>query len=76
MPRTTIQLEDEAIALAKAYAARHRLSLGEALSLLVKQGATRPVMTIEKNGLRVPRLDRQSPKVTAAEVERLLDESP
>jgi hypothetical protein len=76
MPRTTVQLEDEAITLAKAYAARHRITLGEALSTLVKQGAARPVVTVEKNGLRVLRLDRQSPRVTAAAINRLLDERP
>jgi len=74
MPRTTLQLEDEAIELAKAHAARHRMTLGEAVSTLVKQGAARPVVTIERNGLRVLRLDAKSPTVTAAAVERLLDE--
>jgi hypothetical protein len=76
VPRTTLQLEDEAIALARAHAVRHRITLGEAVSTLVKQGATRPVVTIERNGLRVVRLDQPSPTVTAATVDRLLDELP
>jgi hypothetical protein len=74
MPRTTLQLEDDAMRLAKAYAARHRISLGEAVSMLVKQGAERPVVTVERNGLKVLRLDRDSPKVTAARVNELLAE--
>ena len=76
MPRTTLQLEDEAIELAKAHAVRHRITLGEAVSTLVKQGATRPVVTIERNGLRVVRLDQPSSTVTAATVDRLVDALP
>lgn len=62
--------------LAKAHAARHRISLGQAVSTLVKQGAERPVVTVERNGFRVLRLGRGSPKVTAAQVDELLDELP
>jgi hypothetical protein len=76
MPRTTLQLEDDAMRLAKAHAARHRMSLGQAVSTLVKQGAERPLVTVERNGLRVLRLDRGSPKVTTARVNELLDELP
>ena len=68
--------EDEAIELARTHAVRHRVTLGKAVSILVKQGATRPVATIERNGLRVVRLDQPSPTVTAATVDRLLDELP
>jgi hypothetical protein len=76
MPRTTLQLEDDAMRLAKAHAVRHRMSLGQAVSTLVKQGAERPVVTVDRNGLRVLRLDRGSPKVTTARVNELLDDLP
>jgi len=49
--------------VAKAHAARHGVSLGEAVSTLVKQGADRPLVTVERNGFRVLRLDRGSSKV-------------
>ena len=62
--------------VAKVHAARHRISLGQAVSTLVKQGAERPVVTVERNGFRVLRLDRGSPKVMAAHVDALLDELP
>lgn len=62
--------------LAKAHAVRHRMSLGQAVSTLVKQGAERPVVTVDRNGLRVLRLDRGSPKVTTARVNELLDDLP
>jgi hypothetical protein len=74
MPRTTLQLEDEALRLAKAYAARHGTTLGQALSALVRQGAERPVVTMDRNGFRVLRLSGRSPRVTAARVGKLLDE--
>jgi hypothetical protein len=74
--RTTIQFEDDALEAVKAYAARHRLSLGEAVSELVRKGIERPMVTEERNGLRVLRLGERSPKVTAAAVARLTEEWP
>ena len=44
MPRTTLQLEDDAMKVAKAHAARHRLTLGQAVSELVRQAADRPLV--------------------------------
>ena len=76
MPRTTLQLEDDAISAARAHAKRHRLTLGQAVSELVRQGADRPLMTDERSGFRVVRLNRRSPRVTAAAVDRLRDELP
>lgn len=62
--------------MAKAHAARHRVTLGQAVSELVRQGAERPLVTDERSGLRVVRLPRRSPKVTAAIVDRLRDDLP
>ncbi len=76
MPRTTLQLEDDAVEMARAHAARHRLTLGEAVSSLIRQGAERPMLTAERNGFRVLRLTRQSPTVTAAQIDKLLNELP
>ena len=76
MPRTTLDIEDDALSVAKVHASRHRITLGQAVSALVRQGAERPLVTEERNGLRVLRLDRRSPKVLAARVEQLLDEQP
>ena len=76
MPRTTLQLEDDAFEVARTHATRHRLTLGQAVSELVRQAADRPVTTDERNGLHVVRLQRRSPKVTAALVDRLRDDMP
>jgi uncharacterized protein YbbK (DUF523 family) len=76
VPRTTLRLEDDAIKVAKAHAARHRLTLGQAVSELVRQGAERPLVTEDRSGLRVVRLNRRSPKVTTALVDRLREDLP
>jgi hypothetical protein len=76
MPRTTLTIEGDAFSAAKMYAARHRVTLGQAVSELVRQAAERPLATEERSGLRVVRLGRRSPKVTAALVDALRDELP
>jgi hypothetical protein len=76
MPRTTLQIEDDAMIVAKKHAERHRLTLGEAVTDLIRRAAEHPVVTDERNGLKVVRLNRRSPKVTTALVERLCDELP
>ena len=62
--------------VAKAHAERHRLTLGEAISDLVRQAVERPLVTDDRNGFRVVRLNRRSPRVTAASIDRLLEELP
>ena len=62
--------------VAKAHAQRHRLTLGQAVSELVRKGAERPLVTEERGGLRVLRLSRRSPKVTAARVDQLREDLP
>lgn len=76
MPKATVQLEDDALKVVKAHAARHRLTLSQAVSELVRQAAERPLETEDRSGLRVVRLDRRSPKVTASLVDRLREDLP
>jgi len=76
MPRTTLQIEDDAMHVAKAHAVRHRLTLGQAVSELVRQAAERPLVTEDRGGLHVVRLNRRSPKVTTALVDRLREDLP
>lgn len=64
------------MSLATAYAGRQRLTLGKAVSELVRKGAERPIVTGERSGLRILRLDSRSPRVTAARVDALRDELP
>jgi hypothetical protein len=74
--RTTLTLHDDALALARQLARRKRVSLGEAVSELVRRGAERPVATLERQGLTVVRLPKTSPPVTAAAIEELLEDVP
>jgi hypothetical protein len=76
VPRTTLQLEEDAMKLAKAHAERHRLTLGQAVSDLVRKAAERPLVTEERSGLRVLRLNGRSPKVTTARVDQLHEDLP
>jgi hypothetical protein len=76
MPRTTLQLEDDAMKVARAHAERHRLTLGQAVSELVRKAAERPLVTEDRSGLRVLRLNRRSPKITAARVDQLRKDLP
>lgn len=76
MPRTTLHLEEDAMKAAQAHAQRHRLTLGQAVSELVRKAVERPLVTEKKGSLRVVRLNRGSPKVTAELVDRLRDELP
>lgn len=52
------------------------MTLGQAVSELVRQGASRPVPTTERHGLTLIRLPEQTPGVTVASVEALLDDLP
>jgi len=71
-----LQLEDDAMEVAKAHATLHRLTLGQAVSELVRQAADRPLVTEDRSGLRVLRLNRRSPKVTTELVDRLREDLP
>jgi uncharacterized protein YbbK (DUF523 family) len=76
MPRTTLQIEDDAMMVVQAHAARHQLTLGQAVSELVRKAAERPVVTEERSGLRIPVLNRRSPTVSTALVDRLREDLP
>jgi hypothetical protein len=74
--RTTLTLSDDAIDIARRLARHKRMSLGEAVSELVRRGAEVPVATTERQGLAVVRLPQNSERVSAAAIEELLEELP
>ena len=76
MPRTTLTIEDDAMGMAREHAARHHLTLGEAVSDLVRRAAERPLVTDLKSGLAVVRLPERSPRVTSERVAKVADEWP
>ena len=52
------------------------MTLGQAVSELVRRGAHRPVPTTERHGLTLIRLPEQTTPVTVASVDELLDDLP
>jgi hypothetical protein len=62
--------------VAQAHAQRHKLTLGQAVSDLVRRAAERPLVTDERSGLRVLRLSRRSSKVTTARIDQLREDLP
>ena len=76
MGRTTLTIEDDAMELAKSHATRHRVSLGQAVSEMVRQAAEQPLLTESRSGLYVAKLSRRSPRVTSALVENLREDLP
>jgi len=64
------------MALARRHARRHRVSLGKAVSELIRKGARRHLETVDQSGLKVARLPDGSPVVTSEQVAKLLDEMP
>jgi hypothetical protein len=74
--RTTLTIEDDAMAVARRLAGRKRITLGQAVSELVRRGARQPVATVERSGLHVVQLPLSSPRVDAATVDALLEEAP
>jgi hypothetical protein len=50
--RTTLNLEEDALLVAKRYASREKLSLGEAVSRLVRQGAQPRATAATRQALR------------------------
>jgi hypothetical protein len=69
--RTTLSLDDDVLRLVKRYAASRRLTLGEAVSVLVQRALTVPRPTKEVNGVQVFDLPAESPRVTTKKVREL-----
>jgi len=74
--RTTLTLDDDALELARQLARRKHVTLGRAVSELVRRAAARPLPTSERHGLILVRLPETSRPVSTAVVEDLLDELP
>jgi hypothetical protein len=69
--RTTISIDDDALRLAKQYAANRSLALGKAISELLRRAFTMPRPTRTVNGLQVFDLPPDSPRVTMKRVQDL-----
>lgn len=73
--RTTITIDDDAFATANAYAKARALKLGQAVSELIRRGSAEKLPLKQKDGVWVFDLPADAPRVTARQVQQLLDES-
>jgi hypothetical protein len=73
--RTTVNIEDDALAVANVYARARALKLGAAISELIRRGNEQRVPLKLMNGVWVFDMAPSLPKVTARQVQQLLDDS-
>jgi len=69
--RTTISLDDDIYELASRHAKLRGVSLGKAISSLVRRGFSSPTPTKEEGGLVVFKLPADTPTVGTADVRRI-----
>jgi hypothetical protein len=74
--RTTLNIADDALELARRVARLNGVSVGEAVSELVRRGARTAMPTIERNGFAVVRLPAGASRVTTTTIDLLLDQPP
>ncbi len=72
--RTTLTLDDDVAELAGRLAKARGVSLGRAVTDLVRRGLTAPTPSIDKDGLVIFRLPSDSPQVTTDDVRRIEEE--
>ena len=75
--RTTLTIDDDVLAIARALAARRGVSLGSAVSDLARRGFRgTSVADREDDGVPVFRVRADAPPITSEDVQRALDERP
>jgi hypothetical protein len=72
--RTTLTLETDAFELAQTYAQARALKLGQAVSELIRLAGRERLGTRVRNGVCVFDLPPDTPQVSAAQVQAMLDE--
>ena len=75
--RTTLTIDDDVLAVARALAARRGVSLGSAVSDLARRGFRGTcVADQEGDGVPVYQVPPDAPPITSEDVQRVLDEWP
>jgi Arc/MetJ family transcription regulator len=69
--RTTINLDDDLLSKAKVFARTRGISIGKAVSELVRRGLQAPLQTRVVNGFHVIELPGGTPQVTTEQVRKL-----
>jgi hypothetical protein len=72
--RMTLNLDDDVVQMARSYAESCSLTLGKAVSELVRKGLRAPMRTRTVNGIQVIELPPDSPRITTRRVKELESE--
>ena len=72
--RTTLSLDDDLIPQVKTYAESRDITVGKAVSELVRRGLHAPIQTHVVNGFHVIELPPGSPPVTIEHIRKLEEE--
>jgi hypothetical protein len=72
--RTTLNLDDDVLQMVRSYAESRALTLGKAISELVRKGLREPMRTHTVNGIDVVDLPPDSPQITTRRVKDLESE--
>lgn len=74
MPRTTLTIDDDMFDFAVRQARAHNQRLGQAVSDLMRRGASVKIPVVRKNGLNVFAPPSDFPRVNADDVRRALED--
>jgi len=74
--RTTLAIDDDVLAVAKAMAAQQQRSVGQVISALARQSLRRPQGSGERNGVPLLSTRPDAPPVTLDIVNALRDDLP
>lgn len=72
--RTTLSLDDDLVPYVKTYAESRDITVGKAVSELVRRGLHAPLQTRVVNGFHVVELPAGSPQVTSEHIRNLEEE--
>lgn len=72
--RTTLSLDDDLVPHVKTYAESRDITVGKAVSELVRRGLHAPLRTRVVNGFHVVELPSGSPVVTSEHIQKLEEE--
>ena len=73
--RTTVTIDEDMLAVARALVAREGISLGSALSVLARRGFKR-TRTNENDGIPVFRVETGTEPITSEDVQKALSDWP
>ncbi len=74
--RTTLMIDDDVLAAARALAGQQRRTIGAVVSDLARQSLHRPVAQAERNGVPLLPVTHENARVTLEIVNALRDETP